>query len=330
MTRKTLLLRLALIPAVAIVGLGGAIAFGTAKPPPPMPSIDGKAAIDGAREPLPSLSRFNARDGTALAYRAYRPSALAVGAPVAVLIHGSTGSSVNMNIVANALAARGVPAYSPDIRGHGASGERGDIDHIGQLEDDLTDLVSVIHRDYPGARIVLAGHSSGGGFVLRAAAEPQGRQFSRFVLLAPYLGEGRPTTQPAAGGWNSAYVPRIVGLALLNRVGVTALNGLPTVAFATSPGRPTQTWSYRLMLNFGPPGLTKLHGDPILMAAKAAHAPITVVAGAKDESMVPSAYPQAFAGVTPAVRVTILPGVGHMDLLSAPTAVPAVVDAITG
>jgi len=328
MSRKTLLLRLAIIPAVAIIGLGGAIAFGTSKPPPPMPSIDGKAAVDEAREPLPPLSRFTARDGTALAYRAYRPPVPAAGAPVAVLIHGSTGSSANMNILANALAARGVPAYSPDIRGHGASGQRGDIDHIGQLEDDLTDLVAMIHRDYPGAPIVLAGHSSGGGFVLRVAAEPQGRQFSRFVLLAPYLGAGRPTTQPEAGGWSSAYVPRIVGLALLNRVGVTALNGLPTVAFATSPGRPNQTWSYRLMENFGPPGLNKLHGDPILAAAKAAPAPIAVIAGAKDESMVPSAYPQAFAGVTPPVRVTILPGVGHMDLLSAPTAVPVVIDAV--
>src|SRR4051794_5046417 len=99
MSRTTLLLRLALIPAVAIAALGGAIALGTAKPPPPMASIDGKAAADKAREPLPSLSRFTARDGTALAYRVYRPAARAPGAPVAVLIHGSTGSSANMNIV---------------------------------------------------------------------------------------------------------------------------------------------------------------------------------------------------------------------------------------
>ena len=37
--------------------------------------------------------------------------------------------------------------------------------------------------------------------------------------------------------------------------------------------------------------------------------------------MVPTAYAKAFAGVTPAVKVTILPDVGHMDLLSGPTAV---------
>src|SRR3954469_21453873 len=98
MSRKTLLIRLAIVPAVAVLALGGAIAFGTAKPPPQMASIDGKAAADEAKEPLPPLARFPARDGAALAYRAYRPQTLATGAPVALLVHGSSGSSANMNI----------------------------------------------------------------------------------------------------------------------------------------------------------------------------------------------------------------------------------------
>lgn len=330
MSRTKTLIRIAAVPAVAAIVLAGVITFGTAKPPPRMASIDAKAAEAEQREPLPPLSRFTARDGARLAYRAYQPAVVAPGAPVAVLIHGSGGESANINLIARALATQGVAAYAPDIRGHGQSGKRGDIDHIGQLEDDLSDLTAVIRRDHPAAPLVLAGHSSGGGFVLRVAAEPEGKAFSHFVLLAPYLGAGRPTTRPASGGWVAAYIPRIAGLTVLNRFGVTALNGLPTLAFAASARQPLRTWSYRLMVNFGPPGLIQLTGDPILAAAKASPAPIAVIAGANDESMVASAYAGAFAGVTPSVTVTVLPGVSHMEVLSKPEAVAAAVAAIRG
>ena len=47
-----------------------------------------------------------------------------------------------IHALAEALAARGVETYAPDIRGHGASGTRGDIGYLGQLEDDLADFVA--------------------------------------------------------------------------------------------------------------------------------------------------------------------------------------------
>jgi hypothetical protein len=42
---------------------------------------------------------------------------------------------------------------------------------------------------------------------------------------------------------------------MLNRVGVTFFNGLPIVAFATSPRAPnlTSAYSYRLAVDFGAP-----------------------------------------------------------------------------
>jgi alpha-beta hydrolase superfamily lysophospholipase len=297
------------------------VAFGTAAPPPPMPAVDGKAAADARREPLPPLQTFAARDGVALAYRSYLPARGGEAPVVAVLIHGSGGSSANMNILGRALMADGVPAFAPDVRGHGASGVRGDIDHVGQLEDDLADLVALVRRSYPHARLVLVGHSSGGGFALRAAGEPVGRSFGRFVLLAPYLGHAAPTTRPASGGWVSVYQGRIAGLVMLNMVGVHAFDGLPVLAFAGRPGRPVRTWSYRLTANFGPSGGMAV-GDPQAYRADAARAPgpVTVVAGAKDESMVADRYAAAFAGVKPPVAVEVLPNVGHMDLLSDPAA----------
>jgi non-heme chloroperoxidase len=45
-----------------------------------------------------------------------------------------------MNPLAKTLQAEGVTVYAPDLRGHGSSGRRGDIDYIGQLDDDLVDL----------------------------------------------------------------------------------------------------------------------------------------------------------------------------------------------
>jgi Serine aminopeptidase, S33 len=59
-----------------------------------------------------------------------------------VLIHGTATESSVMNALAKTLNAAGTTVYAPDLRGHGASGNRGDIDYIGQLDDDLVDLIA--------------------------------------------------------------------------------------------------------------------------------------------------------------------------------------------
>jgi alpha-beta hydrolase superfamily lysophospholipase len=76
------------------------------------------------------LLYFQARDGSRLAYRHYAPREPTTGR-VAVLVHGSSGSSLAVHPLAKTLAARGVESFAPDIRGHGASGTRGDIGYIG-------------------------------------------------------------------------------------------------------------------------------------------------------------------------------------------------------
>ena len=88
---------------------------------------------------LPALERFQA--GTARArLPPLSPDGPATGR-AAIVIHGSSGSSgTTIHALSSALAAHGVEAYAMDIRGHGASGTRGDIGYVGQLEDDLADL----------------------------------------------------------------------------------------------------------------------------------------------------------------------------------------------
>ena len=139
------------------------------RPPPPLASIHaGATQIDETG--APDLSRFQARDGTWLAYRLY-PAPNGARDRIAILAHGSSASSIEMNAVAKALAGAGVTAVALDIRGHGASGTRGDIAYPGQLDDDLGDLIAQLRKAYPAARFSLIGHSAGAGFALRVAGQ---------------------------------------------------------------------------------------------------------------------------------------------------------------
>ena len=152
------------------------------------------------------------------------------------MVHGSSGSSGGtIHALSGGLATRGVETCAVDIRGHGASGTRGDIGYLGQLEDDLADFVALVRKTAPAAPLTLVGHSSGGGFALRVAGSPIQNLFARTVLLAPYLGYDAPSTRPASGGWAKADIPRIIGLAALRAVGITCCEALPVLAFAVPP-----------------------------------------------------------------------------------------------
>ncbi len=201
--------------------------------PPELRSIAETArAVD--RSTMPALERFSARDGTELAYRHYPARGPAID-KVAIVIHGSSGSSIAVHALADALAGRGIETYAPDLRGHGSSGTRGDIAYLGQLEDDLADLVTGVRKAAPDRPITLVGHSSGGGFALRVASSPIKDLFARTVLLAPYLGYDAPTNRPNSGGWASPDIPRFLGIQMLHRLGIDCCEALPTLAFAVPP-----------------------------------------------------------------------------------------------
>ena len=269
---------------------------------------------------MPPLERFIARDGTELAYRHYPARAPPTG-KIAILVHGSSGSSAAVHALADALAARGVETYAPDIRGHGASGTRGDIAYIGQLEDDLADLVALIRKTAPTEPLTLLGHSAGGGFALRVAGSPIQNLFARTVLLAPYLGHDAPTNRPDSGGWASADIPRFLGLAALRRVGIACCEALPTLAFAVPPNSESilvPAYSYRLMRNFA------TRGYQVDLAA--ATKPLTLISGADDELMLADKYADAVHAVAPSVDVKLIEGVEPHGHCQRPAAVSAIAD----
>ena len=139
---KAVILGFAFIGLAALL-LAGMIASPVRRPPELMSVSKTAGAVD--RSTMPGLDRFHARDGTELAYRHYPARSPATG-QIAIVVHGSSGSSVASSTRCPALWRRGVETYAVDIRGHGASGTRGDIAYVGQLEDDLADFVAKFER----------------------------------------------------------------------------------------------------------------------------------------------------------------------------------------
>jgi alpha-beta hydrolase superfamily lysophospholipase len=275
-------------------------------------------AVD--RSTMPPLSRFSARDGTELAYRHY-PARGPSSGKIAILVHGSSGSSAVMHALADALATRGVETYAPDIRGHGGSGSRGDVGFIGQLENDMADLVTVVRKTSPAEPLTLLGHSAGGGFALRIAGSPIQDLFARTVLLAPYLGYDAPTNRPGSGGWASADIPRFLALVALQKLGIDCCESLPTLAFAVPANSErilNPTYSFRLMRNFATRGYQR--------DLAAARHPLTLISGAADELMLADTYADTIHAIAPSVEVRLIDGVDHMGIVCNAQGVAAVAD----
>src|SRR5262249_25948359 len=100
------LLRWALVLAGALALLLAAMIATPLAHPPELSSIS-QTARNVDRSNMPPLERFAARDGTQLAYRHYPARGQATGR-VAILVHGSSGSSAAVHALSEALAAHGV------------------------------------------------------------------------------------------------------------------------------------------------------------------------------------------------------------------------------
>jgi alpha-beta hydrolase superfamily lysophospholipase len=307
---------LAAMGAAALL-LGGLIAWPLRQPPELASISNARKSIDFGS--IPPVERFQARDGTDLAYRHYSAHGPVTDC-IAIVVHGSSGSSRGaIHVLSTALAERGMQTFAVDIRGHGSSGTRGDIRYLGQLEDDPADLVGEIRKSNPTAPLTLIGHSSGGGFVLRAAGSPIQHLFARTVLLAPYLGYDAPSTRPDAGGWASPDIPRFIALSVLRGIGIPWAESLPTVAFAVPPDSASSlnaSYSYRLMRNFG--ASTDFRKD-----LAAATKPITIFSGVADELMLSGKYREA---VGDRATIRLIEGVNHMGIVGDPAAVSIIAD----
>jgi non-heme chloroperoxidase len=167
---------------------------------------------------LQELKHFKARDGANLYYR-YYPSQ---SDRIIILIHGSGWHSRYYLPLAEFLSSNGLAqVFTPDLRGHGLMPERrGDVNYIDQFEDDLADLITLIRKNKPSATLIVSGHSSGGGLAIRFAGSKYRKQADAYMLLSPFLKYNAPTIRSNSAGWAQPYTGRIIGLTMLNNVGI--------------------------------------------------------------------------------------------------------------
>ncbi|MDF1726922.1 MAG: alpha/beta fold hydrolase [Sulfitobacter sp.] len=288
--------------------------------------LDFTKTLDGGGTTAMPNQTVQMRDGYDLAVRRYPgPDE---GAPLLVLVHGSGWHGLQFDGLARDLSDL-AQVIVPDLRGHGARpGRRGDVDYIGQLEDDLADLIAA--ESAPGQKILLGGHSSGGGLVVRFAGGKHGDLIDGAILMAPFLKYDAPTTRPNSGGWAHVLTRRIIGLSILNTFRIRALNHLPIIQFrmpaAVMEGplgdTATTAYSYRLNRSFAP------RRD--YLADAAGLPPFLLVAGSEDEAFFADRYEPTLSKATDKGRYVILPGEGHLDIVDVPGTATAIREFLDG
>src|SRR5580704_6856298 len=109
---------------------------------------------------MPDLVRYQARDQAMLDYRHYS----SFSKDLLIIIHGSGYHGRYFHKIALDISQKNIAqVIIPDLRGHGLNPKkRGDVDYIGQLDDDLDDLILFAIAKYKPHKIYIAGHSSGG------------------------------------------------------------------------------------------------------------------------------------------------------------------------
>ncbi len=298
-----------LISAVIYFGIIAVLIL-TGKPKKPDPGQRGLAFDELFLDysSLPELKGFTAKDGTQLAYRHYS----AESDKIVILLHGSGGHSRYFLPLAEFISSEGLAhVYTPDLRGHGRTPKRrGDVDYIGQFDDDLADLIAIIQKDNPKAMLIVGGHSSGGGLAIRFAGSQYGQKANAYLLLAPFLKYNAPTTRPNSGGWAKPYTGRIIGLIMLNNIGIPWFNNLTVIEFnmpeEARDGTETLSYSHRLNTAYAPRDYKE--------DLRAITQPLLVISGTADEAFIYCQYEPVISQYTE-VQVKLLQGVTHVGVV---------------
>ena len=228
-----------------------------------------------------------------------------------LLLHGMAGESRAFNRTSGLLReATGAEVYALDLRGHGQSGGRpGDVDHVDQYVEDVVAVVSTIRAERPGGKLILAAHSMGGGIAARYAMLPDAPAVDGYVLYAPSLGRDSPTNRsdpppPGVEPWLKVDQPRLIGLVMLNAIGVKALNGLPIVFLHVAEDDRVHSYSFRAMASAGPAAYAE--------GLAAFEAPLLLLVGSEDEAFHAERYAplvEEHAHVT--TQVVVVAGANH-------------------
>lgn len=264
---------------------------------------------------------YTMRDGTTLFARQFA----ADSDDTILLLHGVTSDSGAFNGTAQMLRQiSGAEVIALDLRGHGQSGGTpGDVAYIGQYEADVADVVAAIRAEKSDGRFILAGHSMGGGIALRYAQLEDHPAVDAYLMFAPHLGSDAPTMpqpdpdNPAA--YSQLNVPRLIGLIMLNNVGITGLNHLDTLFFNLTD-EVTHVYSFGATVNTSPTKYAE--------ALTAVDAPMLVVVGNNDEAFVAGEFETAVTQYSSG-EVHVIDGENHNSIIESAAAM-AIVEAWLG
>ncbi len=174
--------------------------------------------------------------------------------------------------------------------------------------------------------MTLLGFSSGGGLALNAAGQGHAGGIAELLLVSPMLGIKAASStadnpNARADKWAHPDIPRMIGLTILNQLGIHAFDSLPVIVFAAGDGADlTPRYSHRLLLAMNPQDTQTL--------LKNVPAPITLLAGDKDEVFASAEYARTVHETRPQAEVRLVPGMGHVDMTIRPAALEAIAQAI--
>lgn len=201
-----------------------------------------------------------------------------------ILIHGVKSSGYQYNKTAGLLQeATQAEVFAIDLRGHGKSdGKDGDVEYINQYADDLADIVNTIRKQKPKGKIVIVGHSMGGGVALNYAIQRNKETIDGFVLIAPLLGHNSPAIQQTPQTETDSIEPfmkihfaRIIGLKMFNETGNHLHDSLPVLFFNVPENMPSEKYTYRANMSMAP--------EDYKSGLKSVRLPMLVLIGSEDE-----------------------------------------------
>lgn len=267
---------------------------------------------------LPFLETCTARDGETLSYRKYSST---YNNKVIICLHGSSSHGAYLHHIARYLSEEVGTVFVPNLRGHFGSGAiRGDCAYVGQLEDDIADLIKAFSLQ--DKELFLVGHSSGGGLAIRLAGSFYAKYFQGYVLLAPtILGT---SIMKKDQKWADVSLFKSISLSILNGFGIRRLNHTSVIGF-NMPKEfrdGTETLSYTFNLNSSyHPRLPGYKND-----IKGMNDRYILIVGEDDELM--NAY--AYQDILNKEQIAIIKGEKHLTLTENQMVMKRIADWIRG
>lgn len=228
--------------------------------------------------------KFEMRDGIQIHGQKYQyNSNLTV-----ILLHGTLASSYTYNKMSGLLReALKAEIITIDLRGHGQSGGKpGDISTSNQYVEDLNDIISKIKNDDPNKNMILAGHSMGGGIILKYVETFSQELIDGYLLFAPNLGNNSPTTSQnmeLKSNFIKIHLSRGLGLRMLNEIGIHQYDSLKVVFYNLPEHMPIKSYSYRSMEASYP--------EDYKECLRTITKPLFLLVGENDEAFIAKEYP---------------------------------------